>query len=115
MPDPHHASDHLVGLDAILAARETVAGRVHRTPMLSSQTAARILQVAGGPAVADATIYVKAENLQVTGSFKPRGMTNKVASLTAAERDRGIVTLSAVMPPRRTPGPVATRASTRRS
>jgi threonine dehydratase len=85
----------IVSLDAILAARAVVAGRVHRTPMLSSATAARILALAGGPAVADARIFLKAENLQVTGSFKPRGMTNKVASLTAAERARGIVTLSA--------------------
>ncbi len=89
------ADDHLVGLDAILAARELVAGRVHRTPMLSSATAAAVLGKAGGPPVAGGTIHVKAENLQVTGSFKPRGMTNKVASLTAGERRRGIVTLSA--------------------
>ena len=42
-----------------------------------------------------ARIHVKAEHLQVTGSFKPRGMTNKVASLTPEQRARGIVTLSA--------------------
>ena len=82
-------------LEAILAARPAVAARVHRTPMLASSTAARVLRAAGGPAVAGATIHLKAENLQVTGSFKPRGMTNKVASLTADERRRGIVTLSA--------------------
>ncbi len=87
--------DHIVTLEAILAARAVVAGRVHRTPMLSSATAARTLALAGGPAVAEATIYLKAEHLQVTGSFKPRGMTNKVASLTTRERARGIVTLSA--------------------
>ncbi|HEX7471884.1 MAG TPA: threonine/serine dehydratase [Candidatus Limnocylindrales bacterium] len=88
-------SDHLVPLDAILAARPVVAAHVHRTPMLSSSTAARVLAIAGGPEVADGTIHVKAEHLQVTGSFKPRGMTNKVASLSADERARGIVTLSA--------------------
>jgi threonine dehydratase len=88
-------TEQIVGLDAILAAREVVAGRVHRTPMLSSATAARVLLAAGGPAVAGATIHVKAEHLQVTGSFKPRGMTNKVQSLTPDERARGIVTLSA--------------------
>jgi threonine dehydratase len=87
--------DHLVSLDAILAAREVVAGHVHRTPMLSSATAARVVARAGGPEVRDARIHLKAEHLQVTGSFKPRGMTNKVASLTADERARGIVTLSA--------------------
>ncbi|MDP9483101.1 MAG: threonine/serine dehydratase [Chloroflexota bacterium] len=87
--------DHIVSFDAILAAREVVTGHVHRTPMLSSATAARVLGRAGGPDVAGGTIHVKAEHLQVTGSFKPRGMTNKVASLTADERARGIVTLSA--------------------
>ena len=87
--------DHVVTLDAILAARPIVTAHVHRTPMLSSATAARVLGLAGGPAVAGGTIHVKAEHLQVTGSFKPRGMTNKVATLTAEERARGIVTFSA--------------------
>jgi len=89
------SADHLVGLDAILDARERIAGHVHRTPMLSSATAARMLGAAGGPRIADERLYVKAENLQYTGSFKPRGMTNKVSTLTADERQRGIVTLSA--------------------
>ncbi len=88
-------SDHVVPVEAILAAREVIAGRVHRTPILSSATAARVVLAAGGPAVAGGTIHVKAEHLQVTGSFKPRGMTNKVASLSSDERRRGIVTLSA--------------------
>lgn len=87
--------DHVVTLDAILAARPVVAARVYRTPMLSSSTAARMLGVAGGPEVAGRTIHVKAEHFQATGSFKPRGMTNKVASLTTEERARGIVTFSA--------------------
>lgn len=87
--------DNIVSLDAIVAARPTVAARVHRTPMLSSSTAARVLAIAGGPAVAGATIHLKAEHLQVTGSFKPRGMTNKIASLTPDERARGIVSFSA--------------------
>ncbi|MBF6604045.1 MAG: threonine/serine dehydratase [Chloroflexi bacterium] len=85
----------MVPFEAILAAREVIAGRVHRTPILSSATAARVVLAAGGPAVVGGTIHVKAEHLQVTGSFKPRGMTNKVASLSSDERRRGIVTLSA--------------------
>ena len=87
--------DHVVSLDEIAAAREVVVDRVHRTPMLSSATAARILLETTGRRVAGDTVHVKAEHLQVTGSFKPRGMVNKVASLTAAERERGIITLSA--------------------
>jgi threonine dehydratase len=63
--------------------------------MLSSATAARMLAAAGGPSVADNRVYVKAEHLQVTGSFKPRGMTARVAALSPDERERGIITLSA--------------------
>jgi threonine dehydratase len=87
--------DRLVGLDEVLAARERIAGRVHRTPMLSSTTAARQLAAAGGPRLADDRLYLKAENLQKTGSFKPRGMVNRIATLTPEERARGAITMSA--------------------
>jgi threonine dehydratase len=50
---------------------------------------------ASGTEVGDGRLYLKAEHLQKTGSFKPRGMTNKVMSLTSAEREAGIVTVSA--------------------
>jgi threonine dehydratase len=43
----------------------------------------------------DGRLYVKAEHLQKTGSFKPRGMFTKVASLTPHERRAGIITVSA--------------------
>jgi threonine dehydratase len=85
----------LVSLDRILAAREVVASRLHRTPMLSSATAARVLTAAGGPEVAGGRVFVKAEHLQVTGSFKPRGMSYRLATLDGAQRRKGIVTLSA--------------------
>jgi threonine dehydratase len=84
-----------VDLAAILAAREVIAGRVHRTPLLSSTAAASVLARAAGIRVADDRIYLKAEHLQKTGSFKPRGMTARVAALTADERRRGIITVSA--------------------
>ena len=87
--------DDLVGLDEVLAARERISGRVHRTPMLSSATAARQLAAAGGPRLADDRLYLKAENLQKTGSFKPRGMVNRIATLTAEERAHGAITMSA--------------------
>ena len=45
-------------------------------------------------ALSGAEIYFKLENLQFTGSFKVRGAMNKVLSLTAAERKRGVVTAS---------------------
>jgi threonine dehydratase len=59
-----------------------IAGSLHRTPTFSSRTL--------GPGV-----FLKAELFQKTGSFKPRGMLNKLASLGADERSRGIVTWSA--------------------
>ena len=85
----------LVTLDEILAARERIAGRVHRTPLLSSSTAARFLAAAGGPRIADDRLHLKAEHLQKTGSFKARGMTNRIATLDADQRARGAITMSA--------------------
>lgn len=40
-------------------------------------------------------MYLKCENFQKTGSFKPRGALNKVLSLSSEERGRGLVTVSA--------------------
>ncbi len=94
MCDTAAMSEHLVPLDRILAAREVVAPRVHRTPMLSSATAARVAG-ATGQALAGGRLYLKAEHLQKTGSFKARGMTARVAALTPDQRARGIITLSA--------------------
>jgi threonine dehydratase len=68
--------------DDVLAARETIGDRLYRTPTLSSR--------ALGPRV-----YLKAELLQRTGSFKPRGILNRLAALSAEERARGVVTWSA--------------------
>ena len=62
-------------------ARRTIAGRVHRTPMLTSAAL-------GG-------VFLKAELFQKTGSFKPRGALNRIAALTEGERRNGVVTWSA--------------------
>jgi threonine dehydratase len=75
-----------VTLDDARAARETIAGRLHRTPLLSSRT----LSEHSG-----ATILMKAELLQRTGSFKPRGVLNKLASLSREEKARGVISISA--------------------
>jgi threonine dehydratase len=61
-------------------------GRLLRTPLLSSETLGRSF---GGRA------FLKAELLQKTGSFKPRGVLTRLASLTAAERRRGVIAASA--------------------
>src|ERR1700745_791810 len=70
----------------IEAARLTIAGRVLRTPMLPAPKLS---------ALTAAEVYVKYENLQVTNSFKDRGALNKLASLSASERGRGVIAMSA--------------------
>ena len=92
MPDGH---DHIVAFDAILAARERLAGRVHRTGLLRSETAARWTATAAGVRLRDDRLYLKSEHLQKTGSFKPRGMTNRILTLPDDARARGVITLSA--------------------
>jgi threonine dehydratase len=69
----------------VLAARTRLAGRIVRTPMLRHP----LLDERTG-----ATVLLKAEPLQRTGSFKLRGATNALLCLTEAERAAGIVTYS---------------------
>ena len=88
-------ADRIVTLDAIHAARERITGRVHRTPMLSSSTAGQMLREAGGPRLGRDALHVKAEHLQKTGSFKARGMTNRLLTLDDAARRAGVITVSA--------------------
>ncbi len=67
-------------------AAAAIRGRLQRTPLLSSETLGRAF---GGRAL------LKAELLQKTGSFKPRGVLTKLASLSAAEKARGVIAASA--------------------
>ena len=76
----------LVSRDDVLAAQRLVAPRVHRTPL----TRSAYLSDRFG-----ADVWLKLEQLQKTGSFKVRGVLNKMSTLTPAERARGVVTLSA--------------------
>jgi threonine dehydratase len=76
----------LVSLDDIRRARDVIAGRVHRTPLVSSTLLGRRTGT---------RLFLKAENLQKTGSFKPRGVLNKLHGLTAEEKRRGLVSISA--------------------
>ncbi|HUQ44615.1 MAG TPA: threonine/serine dehydratase [Candidatus Limnocylindria bacterium] len=87
--------DRLVSMDRIRAARERITGRVHRTPMLSSATAAERIEAATGARIADGRLFVKAEHLQKTGSFKPRAALAKLTSLSPQDRAKGAITLSA--------------------
>jgi threonine dehydratase len=76
----------MIPLEDIRAAAARLAGRVHRTPLLSS---AQLAGRAGG------RMWLKCESFQKTGSFKARGALNKVLSLSEKERARGLVTVSA--------------------
>ncbi|HYM84810.1 MAG TPA: threonine/serine dehydratase [Candidatus Dormibacteraeota bacterium] len=95
VPMTSEPADRLVSLSRIVEARGIVSDRVHRTPLLSSSTAARTVEAATGMRPADGRIYLKAEHLQVTGSFKPRAATAKVAALDDRQRTAGLVTTSA--------------------
>ena len=71
--------------DAIEAAHARIAPRIHRTPVVRSATL---------DAMCGAELFFKCENLQKTGSFKIRGATNAIFSLSDEEASRGIVTHS---------------------
>jgi threonine dehydratase len=76
----------MIPIDDIRAAALRIAGKVHRTPLLS---AAQLGDRAG------VRLFVKCESFQKTGSFKPRGALNKVLSLSESDKGRGLVTVSA--------------------
>jgi len=74
-----------VALADIEAARARVAGQVRATPTWRSDALSRRL---------DADVFLKLECLQLGGSFKMRGVLNKLATMDEAARARGIVTVS---------------------
>jgi threonine dehydratase len=73
-------------LDDIRQAARELEGRIHRTPMLTSSA----LNERFG-----ADLVLKAELFQKTGSFKVRGLLTKLLRLGTAERERGVITVSA--------------------
>jgi threo-3-hydroxy-L-aspartate ammonia-lyase len=74
-----------VTLDDVMAARLRIAGRVHRTPVMTSR---RLDERAG------CHLLFKCENLQRAGAFKARGAFSRMALLTAEEKRRGVVAFS---------------------
>lgn len=74
------------GLDEIRAARERVAEVIDLTPMEKSRFLRELL---------GQDVYLKAENLQRTGSYKIRGAYNLLSQLSPEERARGVVAASA--------------------
>ncbi len=73
-------------LDDVQAARARLHGIIHVTPCAHSESLS---------ALTGARVFVKLENLQMTGSFKERGAANVLLQLGPAERRRGVVAASA--------------------
>jgi threonine dehydratase len=71
-----------VGRDDVERAARVIEGRLHRTPVFRSRTLGE-------------DVFLKAELFQRTGSFKPRGVLTKLASLTSEEKARGVIGISA--------------------
>jgi len=75
----------LITLEDVRSARERIAGRVARTPLIPSETLSKRL---------GAQVYLKLELFQKTGSFKVRGAFNKVLSVPEDQRGKGLVAVS---------------------
>ena len=76
----------MVTLSDIRDARAAVAERIHRTPLLSSRSIGDRI---------GASFFLKAESLQRTGSFKVRGVFNRIRQLSPAQRRTGVIGWSA--------------------
>lgn len=79
-------ADYAITVDDVKHAAAIIQGQVLKTPLVP---APRLSQLTG------ATVFVKHENMQATGSFKERGAVTKLASLTEEERKRGVIAMSA--------------------
>ncbi|KAB0568170.1 hydroxyectoine utilization dehydratase EutB [Brucella pituitosa] len=75
----------MISLNEIERAQDRLNGHVERTPLIHSES---LSAQSGVP------VFLKLENRQPTGSFKLRGATNAVLSLSGNERERGLVTAS---------------------
>ncbi len=76
----------MIGLADVRAAAGRIAGSVLRTPTVRSDAVSR---------ATGARVTLKLDNLQATGAFKERGAANRLALLSADERDAGVVAMSA--------------------
>jgi threonine dehydratase len=76
----------MINLSDVQAAAGRIAGRVLRTPAMFSDAVSR---------ATGATVTLKLDNLQVTGAFKERGAANRLALLSADEKARGVIAMSA--------------------
>src|SRR6201994_1425982 len=86
MPAKDSISQLSVSLAEVVAARERVRGAIYYSPCPHSQMLS---------ALTGQQVYLKLENLQMTGSFKERGPLNRIALLTKEQAVRGVVAASA--------------------
>jgi threonine dehydratase len=77
---------YAIGIADVRSAADKVAGHVLRTPLMPAPPLSELT---------GASVFVKHENMQATGSFKERGAITKLDSLDAAARRRGVVAMSA--------------------
>jgi threonine dehydratase len=75
----------MVSLQKVIDAATRLRGRIKETPLLRAERMDRAL---------DLEVYLKPENLQLTGSFKIRGALNKMLALSEEEKARGIIASS---------------------
>ena len=75
-----------IGLEDVLAARERLRDRVYYSPCARSEMLSKLT---------GQQVYLKLENLQMTGSFKERGALNRLSLLRPEEAARGVVAASA--------------------
>lgn len=80
------ATDATLTLDTILAARKRIASTCIHTALIHSHELSKDF---------NNTIYLKPENLQITGAFKIRGALNKIKTLSDEEKKRGLIASSA--------------------
>jgi threonine dehydratase len=83
----------MLTLELIKEAQARIRSSVHRTPVITSRSFDEAALSANG-AGEQRRVFFKCENLQRVGAFKIRGATNKILSLSAEERRRGIVAFS---------------------
>ena len=79
-------SETTISLSDVVAARERLQGAIYYTPCAHSQVLS---------ALTGQQVFLKLENLQMTGSFKERGALNRIALLTREQAKRGVVAASA--------------------
>lgn len=81
-PGRHEPEARSVSFGDVRAAHARIASHIHRTPVFTSN---QLDQIAG------ARLFFKCENLQKTGSFKIRGATNAIFSLTDEQSRSGVI------------------------